>query len=379
VTLTVLGDVDLEDGDEAALYKEYQLVVASIREFEPELQRTLILPLSEVPRVLSAKWRIKSWEAVLYKQKRKRKIARNYFFANDMFDILGVRVVYDGSPFDAVEAVIGASYEIVEATLYDQANLPHSQYHQAHYVLRPGASTKGPLGLPHFELQVVTAAAQAFAEMQHVLLYQGSFATRVRVGTAFDVDGEFKSAAEALKGAEKIDVAIERLSSLLDCADVHEKRDVHPFLVEHAYFLHPALETIVSEPAIGVGTEFKPDFIIREATGEYVLVEIESPKCRLFTKRGDFTAEVSHAVQQVEDWQEWLEQNLPTAQRHYPDIVSPRGSIVIGRSSTLSEKERQKLARRNINTRGRLEILTYDDLILRTRAYIAGIRKHLGM
>lgn len=376
----MLGDVDLKDGEEAVLHREYQRLVASIREFEPELQRTLILPLSEVPRVLSAKWRIKSWGAVLYKQERKREIARDYHFASNMFDILGVRVVvYDRFPFDAVEAVIGASYEIVEAALYDQANLPHSQYHQAHYVLRPGASTKGPSGLPHFELQVVTATAQAFAEVEHVLLYQGSFATGARVRTAFDVDAEPKSGAEALKGAEKIDVAIEGLSGLLDCADVHEKRDVHPFLVEHAYFLHPALESIVSEPAIGVGTEFKPDFIIREAAGEYVLVEIESPKCRLFTKRGDFTAEVSHAVQQVEDWQEWLEQNLPTAQRHYPDIVSPRGSIVIGRSSTLSEKERKKLARRNINTRGRLEILTYDDLILRTRAYVAGIRRHLCM
>lgn len=165
---------------------------------------------------------------------------------------------------------------------------------------------------------------------------------------------------------------------LIDRADVHEKRDVHPFLAEHTYFLHPALETIVSEPAIGVGTEFRPDFIIREATGDYILVEIENPKRTLFTKRGDFTAEVSHAVQQVEDWQEWLEQNLPTAQRQYPDIVSPRGLTVMGRHVNLGQKERQKLSRRNINTRGRLEIITYDELIARTRAYLAGVRRNLG-
>ena len=374
----------MEDNEEAALYKEYQRLVANIREFEPELERMLILPLSDVPGVLSAKWRIKSWEAFLQKQKRRQEISRSYQFACHVVDILGVRVVVnDRSPLGAIDAVIATSFEIIEARSYDEATLLHYENHQTYYVLRPCPSTKGTFDLVHFELQVVTAKALAIAEVKHLLFYKVSFASRVHVHNAFDMDAEFqtestKGTADALEGAKKIDFAIEALTALLDRTDVHEKRDVHPFLVEHTYFLHPALETIVSEPAIGVGTEFRPDFIIREATGEYILVEIENPKRPLFTKRGDFTADVSHAVQQVEDWQEWMEQNLPTAQRRYPDIISPRGLIVIGRCSNLSQKERQKLARRNINTRGRLELLTYDDLILRTRAYVAGIRKHLG-
>ena len=66
----------MEDNEEAALYKEYQRLVANIREFEPELERMLILPLSDVPGVLSAKWRIKSWEAFLQKQKRRQEKRR---------------------------------------------------------------------------------------------------------------------------------------------------------------------------------------------------------------------------------------------------------------------------------------------------------------
>lgn len=378
------GDSELEDGEEAALYTEYQRLVAIIREFEPHLRRTLIEPLEVVPRVVSAAWRIKAWPSVLEKQRRKQQSARYYRFAEHMIDILGVRVVVqDRSPLEAIEAIIASSYEIIEASSYHQRDVPPDADGRRHYVLRPLPSVAGPSDLTHFELQVVTAAAQAMAEMQHVVHYQGSFASAVDVRDAFDIDPSVPvepppSTEEALKGAKKVDVAIEALAQLIDRPDVHEKRDVHSFLAEHTYFLHPALETIVSEPAIGMGTEFRPDFIIREATGDYILVEIENPKRSLFTKRGDFTADVTHAVQQVEDWQEWLEQNLPTAQRYYPDIVSPRGLIVIGRLSTLTQKERQKLARRNINTRGRLEILTYDEMIFRTRAYLAGIRRHLG-
>jgi len=375
----------LTDYDEEKLYIEYQHLVAIIREFEPQLQRTLIGPLGKIPGVASAGWRIKPWPSVIEKQKRRNQdLGRDNRFAERMIDILGVRVVVeDQSPLEAIEAVISASYDIVEARMVHQLGLPSELNFRTHYALRPLGSAVDTTELSHFELQVVTAAAHAIAEVQHVLLYKGSIASDVQIRNDLDIDVSFvpespTTTEGALKGAKRIDIAIEAFARMVDRPDVHEKRDVHPFLAEHTYFLHPALETIVSEPALGVGTEFRPDFIIREATGDYILVEIENPKRPLFTKRGDFTAEVSHAVQQVEDWQEWLEQNLPTAQRHYPDIVSPRGLIVMGRRSNLNQKERQKLVRRNINTRGRLEILTYDELIARTRAYLAGVRRNLG-
>ncbi len=376
----------MKDDDEDKLHIKYQRLVAVIREFEPQLKRTLIGPLGQIPGVSSAAWRIKSWPAVLEKQRRNQSFARDNRFAEHMIDILGVRVIIeDRSSLEAIEAVISASYEIVESGMVGQPRSRSEPDFRARYVLRPLRTVADTTEFSHFELQVVTAAAHAIAEVQHLLLYQGSIATKVEIRKNLDVDIDLslepespKAAYEALKGAGRIDAALEAFERMIDRADVHEKRDVHPFLAEHTYFLHPALETIVSEPAIGVGTEFRPDFIIREATGDYILVEIENPKRTLFTKRGDFTAEVSHAVQQVEDWQEWLEQNLPTAQRQYPDIVSPRGLIVMGRHVNLGQKERQKLSRRNINTRGRLEIITYDELIARTRAYLAGVRRNLG-
>ena len=376
----------MKDDDEDKLHIEYQRLVAIIREFEPQLERTLIGPLGRIPGVASAAWRIKSWPAVLEKQRRKQSFARDYRFAEHMIDILGVRVIIeDRSSLEAIEAVISASYEIVEAGMVGQPGSRSEPDFPTHYVLRPLRTAADTTELSHFELQVVTAAAHAIAEVQHLLLYQGSIATKVEIRANLDVDIDLsfgpespEAAEDALKGTGRIDAAIEAFARMIDRADVHEKRDVHPFLAEHTYFLHPALETIVSEPTIGVGTEFRPDFIIREATGDYILVEIENPKQPLFTKRGDFTAEVSHAVQQVEDWQEWLEQNLPTAQRHYPDIVSPRGLIVMGRHANMGQKERQKLSRRNINTRGRLEIITYDELIASSRAYLAGVRRNLG-
>ena len=120
------------------------------------------------------------------------------------------------------------------------------------------------------------------------------------------------------------------------------------------------------------------DFVIREADGSYVLIELESPKQRLFTRSGDFTAIVNHAMRQVEDWQEWIEENVGTAQRFLPGIIAPRGLVVVGRSSLLSTRDVSRLARRNANLRGRLAIWTYDDAIAGARAFTNAMQRALG-
>jgi hypothetical protein len=103
-------------------------------------------------------------------------------------------------------------------------------------------------------------------------------------------------------------------------------------------------------------------------------VEIENPRHKLFNKNGDFSSAVNHALRQVEDWQEWIEDNLSVVQKKFPDISSPLGFVVIGRSKNLSKAELRRLARRNINTRGRMKIITYDELINIARTYVNSIK-----
>jgi len=212
------------------------------------------------------------------------------------------------------------------------------------------------------EIQIITESGEASSELLHALHYKK----------------ESLETVVASLTTRPLKSKIEDFERLLAKSDVHEKRDVHPFLETNEFLLHPNPNEIFSEVSIGLGTEYRIDFVIREADGTYVLVEIENPRHNLFNKSGDFTAAVSHAQRQVEDWQEWIEDNLSSMQKRFPDIVSPRGLVVIGRSINLSAEEKKRLARRNLNTRGRLSIYTYDQLLENARAFVDSLSSILN-
>lgn len=209
-----------------------------------------------------------------------------------------------------------------------------------------------------FEVQVITAMEDIWAEISHQLDYK---AVVLKPASTADIVRNFND-------------RLEEFIALLAQPDVHEKRDIHTFLDDNQFILHPNPAEIFSEVPLGLGTEFRMDFQIREATGSYLLVELENSRHRLFTKSGDFSAQVNHAQRQVEDWQQWIDENLYLVQKRYPDIVAPIGMVVIGRSVDLSEEEKTRLARRNTNQRGRMVIHTYDDLIQNARQFISSIR-----
>lgn len=116
------------------------------------------------------------------------------------------------------------------------------------------------------------------------------------------------------------------------------------------------------------------DFVIREPSGEYVLVEIEAPIRPLFRKDGQPREELVHAINQIVDWIEYIQHNLSTVERDLglAGIANPRSLIIIGRSLDLTDDNRSKL-----NTlRGlvpRLDILTYDDLLNTTRTTLQNL------
>ncbi|MGA7925251.1 MAG: Shedu anti-phage system protein SduA domain-containing protein [Candidatus Sulfotelmatobacter sp.] len=165
-----------------------------------------------------------------------------------------------------------------------------------------------------------------------------------------------------------------QFESLIDQTGVHEKRDIHPFMKGHQFLPFASPDLVLSEVPIGMGTKYRIDFLVQKPDSTYLLVEIENPQARLFIKSGDFSADVNHAIRQVEDWQEWIEANLPTVERSYPGIRAPEALVVIGRDRGLSITEQNRLARHNVNMRGRIMIKTYDDLLRDARAYVRSIR-----
>lgn len=172
-----------------------------------------------------------------------------------------------------------------------------------------------------------------------------------------------------------LDAYRRRLSSLeeLLAKEGVGEEEVKQFLKSEASRFIFGLDCVRVRTEHELGDDFAADFVLEYPSQRYVFVEIENPRHRLYTQRGNPTAALTHARQQVEDWQEWVEQNNPYAQNKLPGCASPEGLVVIGRRTTLTVEDSRRLERANINSRGRLRIITYDDLLESARLVIKNL------
>ncbi len=91
-------------------------------------------------------------------------------------------------------------------------------------------------------------------------------------------------------------------------------------------------------PQKRLGSEFVPDFLIgdRSSIGfQWHLVELESPRARMFTRDGVESAQLKKAQAQISDWRTWIADNLDYSRRPreahglgLPEI-SPAGPALI--------------------------------------------------
>lgn len=125
-----------------------------------------------------------------------------------------------------------------------------------------------------------------------------------------------------------------------------------------------------------LGDEYVTDFVIREIPDGYIFIEIERPGIKLFKKTTppDRTYEFNHAIQQLENWKAWIARNHSDIAAKLPE-VSPRPIcwLIAGRSTTLSDEEKSRLAEINEEYKGNYKIFTYDDLLDRVKTVISKI------
>ncbi len=125
-------------------------------------------------------------------------------------------------------------------------------------------------------------------------------------------------------------------------------------------------------PQKKLGLQYVTDFLIadRHSAGYiWTAVELESPKAIMFTKSGDPSARLTHAIRQITDWRIWLERNRDYAARPRGEdglgltSISPRlpGLIIIGRESDLVSDTGAR--RMELADRMNIEIHTYDWLV----------------
>lgn len=139
--------------------------------------------------------------------------------------------------------------------------------------------------------------------------------------------------------------------------------------------LYPQAKEI--DPKIALGSEYETDFVIDRGRDQYILVELESPKKKLFTKSGDPRSELTHAKRQVIDWLEWVKENLSYARNKLPNIKNPEALVFIGRDDELSQKDDSRLKQMNAESPN-ITIQTYDKLLRHNRRLINRLESTLG-
>ena len=179
--------------------------------------------------------------------------------------------------------------------------------------------------------------------------------------------------ASGTKFIQRLKNSIEEFENILNSSSRNESK-LQEFLLRNPMFFGVEYKKII--PKHKLGSEYVMDYALESSDGTYDLVEIESSNLKLYTKSGNVSKELAHAEQQVLDWQDWIEEKNSYAQEKLKNIKSPRGFIVIGRTQALGKSNEKKLLRRNLSFNGKIQILTYDDLINRAITLLSLVQSY---
>lgn len=151
---------------------------------------------------------------------------------------------------------------------------------------------------------------------------------------------------------------IREFEKLIDLEKKEE--DYQKFLSSNPIFINPLSYEVFNKQKLG--DDLITDFVVKTFQNEYLLVEIEKPQDKIFNNKGDFSAKFTHAYNQVLDFILWVDENISYAQKKMPNILSPNGILIMGRSIDLNEKQRLKIRCFNKNST-RIKVYTYDDIL----------------
>lgn len=152
---------------------------------------------------------------------------------------------------------------------------------------------------------------------------------------------------ETKKVLDKFEAIVRRKSFL--------ERRVHRFINEHRSIFLPEHKTCLFEHHLQLNGETRiADFILgREQGLPSIFIELESPVHEIFTKRGDLTAQVNHARQQVSEWVKYVE-------------LAPQSNASGGLEFLTGPKERMIIIGKNTNEKEKLIDTKYDGVTVWT-------------
>ena len=151
------------------------------------------------------------------------------------------------------------------------------------------------------------------------------------------------------------------------------ERVLHRFIARHAALFFGPFNLIGSK--IELGSDFQIDFVVgfddRSAGILYQLVEIKLPTATPYTRSGNPSAQLAHAVQQILDWKRWIvthrreyKKIFPSKYKRFEEQDNYRFLIYIGRRD---EGSRLTSMRNEYAKQVGIEIRSFDSLTDRPR------------
>lgn len=154
-----------------------------------------------------------------------------------------------------------------------------------------------------------------------------------------------------------------------------DERPIQAFLSSRPYILTSLLSGHYRYciPQKRLGSEFVPDFVLGAVDSlgaHWTVIELESPRSGIYTKKGDkLDAKASKGLSQVQDWRNWLAENLAYARGKRSDSglslfdirPKPLGLVVVGRRHLMPPCTDAQ--RREHRESAQIEIHTYDWLL----------------
>lgn len=141
------------------------------------------------------------------------------------------------------------------------------------------------------------------------------------------------------------------------------------FLTQHPQILDPFAVQVWPQPNL-YGAK-APDFILRRADDTYLVIEIECPSKKMVTGGLQPSADVTHAISQVTDYDHFLMKKFSELERHFPNWNTPDLLVVCGIEKDLSGQQRQAL--QNLNRVHHVRVVGFDWLAHRARAVSANV------
>lgn len=161
-------------------------------------------------------------------------------------------------------------------------------------------------------------------------------------------------------------------------ADMQYFFETNPILLPGLYDLHngPVGDAVISK--LQLSNEYETDFAfisVNSAEAQITLIEIESPKMKIFRRSDDlFTSDFNRALQQTRDWTLWVHQNQSYVKDLFRDIyfrgifrhqhVTTQTILIAGRRKDIQKSSQREKRWAAINQEVRPSVVvSYDRLV----------------